>query len=129
MVLVEKAVSKVCMIKSQEEINDVRQAAKIADEAQKTAAEVVKPGRREYEVAAEVEYAMRSLGSEDEGHRTVVTSGPRTIVGAAMGGTTDRKINKGEIVVVDTGATINGYRTDLGRPYVAGKPTPKRRRG
>jgi len=115
------------MIKSKEEILNIRKAAEIGEEAHKMAAEVIKPGMREYEVAAEVEYAMRSLGSEDEGHRTVVTSGPRTILGVVGGRTTDRKINKDELVIVDTGATINGYRSDLGRPYVAGKPTSKQK--
>ena len=115
------------MIKSPEEIGYIRKAAKIADEAQKTAAEVIKPGMREYEVAAEVEYTMRKLGSEDEGHRTLVSSGPRTTLGMGSGFTTNRRIDEGDIVVVDSGATINGYRTDLGRPYVAGKPTQKQK--
>jgi len=114
-------------IKSPEEIADIRKAAKFADEGQKTAAEIIKPGMREYEVAAEVEYAMRRRGSEDEGHRTMVTSGPRTVMGVESGYTTDRVIKEGEFVVVDTGATFNDYRTDLGRPYVAGKPTSKQK--
>jgi Xaa-Pro aminopeptidase len=82
---------------------------------------------REYEVAAEVEYAMRMLGSEDEGHRTVVTSGPRTALGVGSGFTTDREMREGELVIVDTGATVNRYRTDLGRPYVLGKPTGRQK--
>lgn len=115
------------MIKSEEEIVAIRKAAKIADVGQKTAAEVIRPGIREYEVAAEVEYAMRILGSEDEGHRTVVASGSRTSTGSMGGYTTNREIGKDELVEVDTGATIDGYRTDLGRTYVAGKPTAKQK--
>jgi len=115
------------VIKSDEEIEYIRKAAKIADEGQKTAANVIRPGMREFEVAAEVEYTMRVLGSEDEGHRTIVTSGPRTILAVVSGYTTERKIRDGELVVVDTGATINGYRSDIGRTYVAGKPTPKQK--
>jgi len=118
---------KLRMIKSKEEISNIRKAAKIANEGQKTAAEVIKPGMREYEVAAEVEHTMRVLGSEDEGHRTVLTSGPRTTLSSESGYTSDRMIKEGELVVVDTGATINGYRTDLGRPYVAGRPTSKQK--
>jgi len=115
------------VIKSKDELSNIRKAANIGEKGQKTAAEVIKPGILEYEVAAEVEYTMRKLGSEDEGHRTMVTSGPRTVSGVVSGRTTDRTINKGELVVVDTGATINGYRSDLARPYVAGKPTPKQK--
>jgi Xaa-Pro aminopeptidase len=115
------------MIKSNDEIANVRKAAKIADRGQKTASEIIKPGMREHEVAAEVEHTMRVLGSEDEGHRTVVSSGPRTVFGVVSGFSTDRMIGEGEYVIVDTGATIDGYRTDLGRTYVAGKPTPKQK--
>jgi Xaa-Pro aminopeptidase len=113
------------MIKSNDEIANVRKAAMIADRGQKTASEVIRSGMREYEVAAEVEHTMRVLGSEDEGHRTVVSSGLRTVFGVVSGFSTNRTIGEGEFVIVDTGATIDGYRTDLGRTYVAGKPTPK----
>jgi len=115
------------MIKSEEEIKYLRRASKIADEGHKTAAEVIKPGMREYEVAAAVEHAMRVLGSEEEGHKTYVTSGPRTVLAVASGRTTDRKIKAGDLLVIDTGAMINGYRSDMARTYVAGKPTQKQK--
>jgi Xaa-Pro aminopeptidase len=115
------------MIKSSEEIEKVRRAAEIAGKAHEVAAEVLKPGMREYELAGEVERAMRIAGSEDEGHRTVVASGPRSTLGSISGYTTDRKIEEGDLVVVDTGATVNGYRSDMGRAYVAGKPTQKQK--
>jgi Xaa-Pro aminopeptidase len=76
-------------------------------------------------VGAEVDYAMGCLGSEDEGHKTIVTSGPRTALANTSGHITDREIREGDLVVVDTGATVKGYRTDLGRAYVVGKPTPR----
>ena len=113
------------MIKSEDEIQNVRKSAKIADEGQKAAVRTVRPGMREYEVAAEVEHAMRILGSENEGHiyGPMVASGPRTLLGSTSGWVTDRTIGEGELVIVDTGATINGYRTDSARTYVAGKPS------
>jgi Xaa-Pro aminopeptidase len=115
------------MIKSNDEIGNVRKAANIANRGQKTASEIIRPGMREYEVAAEVEHTMRVQGSEDEGHRTVVSSGPRAVFGVASGYSTDRMIKQGEFVIVDTGATIDGYRTDLGRTYLTAKPTPKQK--
>jgi Xaa-Pro aminopeptidase len=114
-------------IKSEEEIRDLRKAARIVEEAHKTAVEVIKPGIREYEVAAEIEYTMRRLGSEDERHRTIVASGPRTTWGMGTGFTTDRKIGKDELVSIDTGAAINGYQSDCARAYVAGTPTAKQK--
>jgi len=115
-------------IKSKEEVEYIRKALKISEEGMKRAVEVIKPGMREYEVAAEAEYTMRKLGSEDEGHRTILTSGSRTVLGVGSGYCTDRIINEGDLVIVDLGSTINGYRSDLARPYIAGKPTSKQQK-
>ena len=108
------------MIKSDREIDSARKAARIADAGQRVASEIVRAGIQEYEIAAEVEHIMRTLGSEDEGHRTIVSSGPRSAMGVFSGYSTDRVINDGDLVIVDTGATVDGYRSDLGRPYVPG---------
>jgi len=116
------------MIKSDREIDSARKAARIADAGQRVASEIVRAGIQEYEIAAEVEHIMRTLGSEDEGHRTIVSSGPRSVMGVFSGYSTDRVINDGDLVIVDTGATFDGYRSDLGRPYVAGKPSEKQRK-
>jgi Xaa-Pro aminopeptidase len=116
------------MIKSGEEIEAIRRAAKIADEGERTAAEIIRPGMREDEVAAEVEHSMRVAGSElgqgIRGHPTAVYSGPRSYMGM-FGDNTDRKIGKDEFVIVDVGARVNGYLADLARTYVAGKPTAR----
>jgi Xaa-Pro aminopeptidase len=115
-------------IKSDDELGAIRKAAKIADEGQRTAAEVIKPGVREIEVAAEVEYAMRLAGSEQgqgtKGHPINVHSGPRSYMGM-FGDASDRKIGESEFVIVDLGARVDGYLADLARTYMAGKPTSR----
>jgi Xaa-Pro dipeptidase len=110
-------------IKSEEEIERMRKAAELTSEGMRAAYETVKPGVREYEVAAEIEYAMRSKGSWGTAFDTIVASGVRSAF--PHGGCTDRKIRKGDLVVVDIGATYHHYHSDMTRTLVAGTPSGK----
>lgn len=110
-------------VKDETELGYMRKAAEITNEGARTAAEVIKPGIREYEVAAEIEYAMRKLGSEGVAFETIVASGPRSAF--PHGGCTDKRIRKSEFIVVDLGAKYQHYRADLTRTYLIGKPTRK----
>jgi Xaa-Pro aminopeptidase len=110
-------------VKDQTEISYMRRAAEITNEGVRRAAEVIKPGMHEYEVAAEIEYAMRKLGSEGAAFETIVASGPRSAF--PHGGCTDKKIKKGEFIVIDLGAKYQHYRADLTRTFLAGKPSRK----
>jgi Xaa-Pro aminopeptidase len=110
-------------IKSEEEIERMRKAAELTSEGMRAAYETVKPRVREYEVAAEIEYAMRSKGSWGTAFDTIVASGVRSAF--PHGGCTDRKIREGDLVVIDIGATYHHYRSDMTRTLVAGKPSGK----
>jgi len=110
-------------VKDASEIDCIRRAAQLTDIAAKTLAEVVKPDMREYEVAAEVEYAMRKLGSEGTAFGTIVASGQRSAF--SHGGCTGKKIKKGELIQFDVGARYRNYVADLTRTFLIGKPTPK----
>lgn len=81
-------------VKDAEEIYQIRTACEIADDAFKKILPVIKPGIRESEVAAELEYLMRRIGSEAAAFTTIVASGWR---GSLPHGTaTDKKICAGE---------------------------------
>jgi Xaa-Pro aminopeptidase len=108
-------------IKGEEEIELMRKAAELTSEGMSAAYETVKPGTREYEVAAEIEYAMRSKGSYGTAFDTIVASGVRSAF--PHGGCTDRKIREGDLVVIDIGATYHHYHSDMTRTLVAGKPS------
>ncbi|MFB0567620.1 MAG: M24 family metallopeptidase [Candidatus Bathyarchaeia archaeon] len=110
-------------VKDKTELSYMRKAAKITNKGIRRAAEVIKPGIREYEVAAEIEYAMRKLGSEGVAFETIVASGPRSAY--PHGGCTDKKIKKGEFIVLDLGAKYQHYRADLTRTLLIGKPSQK----
>jgi len=112
-------------VKDEEECKLMRKAGELTGVGMKAAYEAVKPGLREYEVAAEIEYAMRKRGSWGTAFETIVASGARSAF--PHGGCTDRKIGNGDLVVVDIGATYQHYRSDMTRTIVAGKPSAKQK--
>jgi Xaa-Pro dipeptidase len=113
-------------VKDQEEIELMRKAAELTSEGMRVAYEVVAAGVREYEVAAEIEYAMRKLGSSGTAFETIVASGACSAF--PHGGCSDKKIRAGDLVVVDVGATYRFYRSDMTRTLVAGKPSEKQKK-
>jgi Xaa-Pro dipeptidase len=112
--------------KDSEEVNLIRRACELADIGVAAALEAIRPGAREYEVAAQAEYAMRIRGSQGFAFETLVASGPRTSY--PHGVCTDRRIRDGELVTVDLGGVWGGYCSDLTRTVVVGSPSPKDRR-
>ena len=74
-------------------------------------------------MAAEIEYAMRSRGSEGTAFETVVASGPRSAY--PHGCSTDRVIKSGDSVVLDLGAVYSGYRCDITRTLIVGEPSSR----
>jgi len=111
------------MVKDENEIQLMRKAAELTSEGMRVAYETVAPGMREYEVAAEIEYAMRKQGSSGTAFETIVASGVCSAF--PHGGCLDREIREGDLVVVDVGATYKFYRSDMTRTLVAGNPSEK----
>lgn len=113
-------------VKDATEISQIRKACAIADEAFEKILPVIKPNVREIEVAAELEYFMRRLGSEKAAFTTIVASGWR---GSLPHGTaTDKKICAGELVTMDFGATFNGYYSDITRTICVGRASSDQRK-
>jgi Xaa-Pro aminopeptidase len=113
-------------VKDETEIELIRKACELTSEGMKTAYEVLSLGMREYEVAAEIEYAMRKRGSYGTSFDTAVSSG----VASAFphGGCSDREICAGDFVVVDFGAVYKSYCSDMTRTLVAGRPSKKQQK-
>ena len=113
-------------VKDAAEIENIRKACKIADDAFEKILEVIKPGVREIDTAAELEYLMRRLGSENAAFTTIVASGWR---GSLPHGTaTDKKICAGELVTMDFGAIYNGYCSDMTRTICVGKASDEQKK-
>ena len=106
-------------VKSSEEIAFICEACRIASVGVNAAYEVVAPGVSEQEVVSEVEYVMRKRGSMGTAFVTIVASGVNSAF--PHGACESRVIREGDFVVVDLGATVRGYRSDVTRTMVAGR--------
>ena len=113
-------------VKNEQEIGYMRKAGQLTSEGMEAAYNAVKPGAKEYEVAAEIEYLMRKRGSGATAFETIVASGAFSAF--PHGGCSGREIREGDLVIVDIGATYNYYCSDMTRTFVAGKPTQRQQK-
>ncbi len=104
--------------KGPEEVEAIRRAAAVATRALAATLPQVRPGRTELEVAALLEGELRRGGSEWYPFPTIVASGPRTALPHARTG--DRVIAPGDLLLLDFGAVVDGYCSDLTRTFVVG---------
>jgi Xaa-Pro aminopeptidase len=109
--------------KDAEELAVMRRAADLADKVMAGAFKLLKPGVRELEVAAEIEYQMRVLGASGPAFETIVAFGERSAYPHAR--PTDKRLKKNELVVLDMGAILAHYCSDITRTVVVGKASPK----
>jgi Xaa-Pro aminopeptidase len=85
----------------------------------------IRPGVTEMELAAELDHQMRKLGAEGSSFETIVASGERTAFPHAE--PTDKPIQHRELLLIDVGARLNGYSSDMTRMVHVGRPTSKAR--
>ncbi|MFC1987584.1 M24 family metallopeptidase [Chloroflexota bacterium] len=117
---VEGLVESLRAIKEPEEIELITQAAEITDKAFEHIESVVHIGMTEKEIAWEIERFMRENGSLPLPFDVIVASGPNAALPHAK--PSPRQINSGEPVIIDIGARIGGYASDLSRTICLGTP-------
>ena len=120
---VNNVIREMRKIKDKEEIQRIREACNLSSIGMQVAFEIIRPGLKEKQVAAEIEYAMRKKGSDGTSFDTIIASGAASAF--PHGSCSDRTIREGDLVVVDLGATYNLYRSDMTRTFTAGKPSEK----
>jgi Xaa-Pro aminopeptidase len=81
-------------------------------------------GRTERQVAAELEFLMRTYGADRPSFDTIVAAGPRSAMPHYRAG--DRRIMPDDIILIDWGAVVGGYCSDLTRVLLVGRIPPKR---
>ncbi|MCX8171078.1 MAG: Xaa-Pro peptidase family protein [Candidatus Bathyarchaeota archaeon] len=113
-------------VKDSDELALISRAAELTKRGMMKAIEVARPGLKGWEVAAEIEYEMRRLGSSGVAFDTIVCSGPESAF--PHGGLGEREIRWGDFIVIDVGAKYRGYCADMTRTLVAGKPSEKQER-
>lgn len=114
------------LVKDDEEVRLMKDAARIAVIGMKTAAAWIRPGISENEVGAEIEYAMRKAGGQGVATPVFVNSGIRS--GWLHGTASDKLIEAGDLVVVDVIPRHQGYCANLARTFVVGRPTSRQQK-
>jgi Xaa-Pro aminopeptidase len=111
------------MRKDAAELAQMRRAAILAGEVVQAAIGLLKPGIREFEVGAEIEYQMRKRGASGPAFETIVAFGERAALPHAR--PTAKRLRKNELVVLDLGAILGHYCSDITRTVYVGR-APKR---
>jgi len=114
------------MVKSPAEIATIRASVRLNSAALEHALEQFKPAMTEVDLAAEIEYRMRLLGADGTAFQTIVASGERSALPHAH--PTDHPIRSDQLLLVDMGANVAGYASDMTRTHAVGKLEAKVRR-
>jgi len=111
-------VERARMVKEDEELGLIRAAVQLGATLFNRALEVLRPGAKESEVAAEMEYAARRAGAEEMSFPTIIASGARSAL--PHGRATGQTITPGGFVVCDFGVILAGYCSDQTRTVWVG---------
>jgi Xaa-Pro aminopeptidase len=113
-------------VKDPSEMGKMRQAARITDECFAHILKKIKIGVREVDLAAEMEHFMRQKGASGLSFDSIVASGYRAAL--PHGIASEKKIEKGDMIVFDFGCIYQGYCSDMTRMAVLGKPSSEQKR-
>lgn len=123
---VEGLVETYRAIKDPGEIEIIREAARVGSEVMEESIRLVRPGVSELDIAAEIGFRMRRMGATGESFEAIVAAGPRSALPHAR--PTNRRIGKNELVVLDLGAILRRYCSDLTRTVYVGRAPSRVRR-
>ena len=111
-------------VKDAGEIARIEAACRCAEAALATVAPTLGDGGSEADVRDELEYLMRRHGADGPSYPTIVASGPEHAA-RPHHETGSRRIVEGDTVVIDVGALVDGYHSDMTRSFVVGDATPE----
>jgi Xaa-Pro aminopeptidase len=116
-------VEKLRQIKDKGEIAQLRQAVRCAEKAFSVVRASLQPEKTEKEIADELEMHMRRFGAQSSAFPAIVGVGPRAALPHAVPG--NYRIGDSGFVLIDWGAKVGMYHSDLTRVLVTGKISPK----
>ena len=119
----KELVERIRAIKDEDELSKIKKAIALSDKAVAHIVGFIEPGMTEKEVAWELEVFMRTRGAEKLAFDLIVGSGPNGAMPHAT--VSERVIRAGEPIVIDLGAMIDGYNSDLTRTICAGQADDK----
>lgn len=117
------AVEKLRSVKDADELARMRDAAVLISGVFGRVLRLIRPGISELDLAAEIEYGIKHRGGVGPSFETIVASGPRSAWAHAR--PTAKLLRKSELVVLDQGAILRGYCSDMTRTVFVGKAPGK----
>jgi Xaa-Pro aminopeptidase len=112
-------------VKLDEEVRLMREASKVTEASIRAALAFARPGVREYEIAAEGEYAARKMGAEGMSWGLATFSGLNT--GLMLRHDSEKVVRSGELLILGYATIFKGYNTDITTTTVIGKPSRRQR--
>ena len=122
---VDEIINKARAVKTDYEVDCIKKAQKIAEDAFSHILTFIKEGVTEKEIALELDFFMLKNGAEAVSFETIAVSGKNSSM--PHGVPTDKKIENGDFITMDFGAVYNGYHSDMTRTVIVGKPTEKQK--
>lgn len=116
-----KEIEALRAIKTKEELEYIQTAQKFTDAGFKRICEVLAAGKKEKDMAVELEYFMKKEGAEDLAFSTILVSGKNSSLPHGVPG--DKIIEKGDFITMDFGSKYCGYCTDMTRTVAIGSVT------
>lgn len=117
------AITQLRIVKTQDEIDKIIKAQRIAEAAFEDVLNFIRPGVTEREIGLRLDYYMLSHGAEALSFDTIALTGANTSLPHGVPGET--VVENGTFVLMDYGAMYDGYHSDMTRTVCVGKPTEK----
>lgn len=121
-----KLIRNIRMVKTESETELMIAAQRIAEKGFEHMLDFVRPGKTEREVQLELDYYILRNGAEELSFDTIALSGSNTSL--PHGVPSDKPIRQGEFVLLDFGAVVEGYHSDMTRTFCVGEPSDKMRK-
>lgn len=117
----DKTINEMRAVKDSTQLECIKKAQKIAENAFSYILNVIKEGITEKQIALELDFFMLKNGAEALSFDTIVVSGKNSSL--PHGVPSDKKIQKGDFITMDFGAVYNGYHSDMTRTVILGEPS------
>ncbi len=122
----ENKINNLRMVKASEEIECIKKAQKIAEEAFDHILTLIRPGVTEKRIALELDFYMLSHGAEALSFETIAVTGKKTSM--PHGVPDDTVVENGDFITMDFGAVYKGYHSDMTRTVAVGEISAEQRK-
>ena len=121
LVPLEEELKNLRAVKDAGELDLLHRAIDISSNAFSQLVEILKEGVNEREAALEMEFSMKRNGANDLGFDIIIASGKRSALPHGKAG--DKRIQKGDFILIDFGSEFQGYHSDQTRTLICGQPS------